>query len=119
MASVQPVEIKIFGNDQKQLQKLSGEVSALVGKVDGTADIFNGIVIAGPSVNVKPNYNTLAQYDITPMLLPVVLVCMILLVNNKKIMDKYVNGTMNNIIGWSAVIILIVLTLALLFLSFF
>ena len=69
MASVQPVEIKIFGNDQKQLQKLSGEVSALVGKVDGTADIFNGIVIAGPSVNVKPNYNTLAQYDITPMLL--------------------------------------------------
>ncbi|TWV14439.1 efflux RND transporter permease subunit [Bacteroidaceae bacterium HV4-6-C5C] len=67
MASVQPVEIKIFGNDQKQLQKLSGEVSALVGKVDGTADIFNGIVIAGPSVNVKPNYNTLAQYGITPM----------------------------------------------------
>lgn len=53
------------------------------------------------------------------MLLPVVLVCMILLVNNKKIMDKYVNGTMNNIIGWSAVIMLIVLTLALLFLSFF
>jgi Cu/Ag efflux pump CusA len=67
MASVQPVEIKIFGNDQKQLQKLSGEVSALVGKVDGTADIFNGIVIAGPSVNIEPNYNTLAQYGITPM----------------------------------------------------
>jgi len=67
MASVQPVEIKIFGNDQKQLKKLSGEISDLVEKVDGTADTFNGIVIAGPSVNIEPNYNTLAQYGITPM----------------------------------------------------
>jgi len=39
---------------------------------------------------------------------------MILLVNNKKIMGKYVNKPLNNIIGWSAVVILIGLSITLL-----
>jgi len=47
------------------------------------------------------------------LLLPVVLICMILLVNNKKIMGKYVNKPLNNIIGWSAVVILIGLSITL------
>jgi Mn2+/Fe2+ NRAMP family transporter len=48
------------------------------------------------------------------MLLPVVLICMMLLVNNKKIMGEYVNKRLNNIIGWSAVVVLIALSLSLL-----
>ena len=48
------------------------------------------------------------------LLLPVVLICMILLVNNKKIMGKYVNKPLNNIIGWSAVVVLIALSITLL-----
>lgn len=66
MSSVQPVEIKIFGNNQVRLQQLSKEVSKLVEQVEGTADVFDGIVIAGPSVNINPNYKNLAQYGITP-----------------------------------------------------
>lgn len=66
MSSVQPVEIKIFGGNQKKLQELSVQVSELVRKVKGTADVFNGIVIAGPSVSITPNYPLLAQYGITP-----------------------------------------------------
>lgn len=66
MASVQPVEIKIFGDNQTRLQQLSEEVSKLVEQVEGTADVFDGIVIAGPSVNIDPNYRRLAQYGITP-----------------------------------------------------
>lgn len=66
MSSVQPIEIKIFGEDQKKLQELSVQVSELVGKVRGTADVFDGIVIAGPSVSITPNYPLLAQYGITP-----------------------------------------------------
>lgn len=66
MSSVQPVEIKIFGNNQVRLQQLSKEVSTLVEQVEGTADVFDGIVIAGPSVNINPNYKNLAQYGITP-----------------------------------------------------
>jgi NRAMP (natural resistance-associated macrophage protein)-like metal ion transporter len=50
------------------------------------------------------------------MLLPVVLICMILLVNNKKIMGVYVNKPATNIIGWIAIVILIGLSAALLIL---
>lgn len=66
MASVQPIEIKIFGDDQKQLHELSKRAAEIVSSVNGTADVFDGIVIAGPSVSIQPNYSKLAQYGITP-----------------------------------------------------
>jgi CzcA family heavy metal efflux pump len=66
MASVQPVEIKIFGDDQQKLKELSQQAAEIVTNVEGTADVFDGIVIAGPSVSVQPNYPKLAQYGITP-----------------------------------------------------
>ncbi len=56
---------------------------------------------------------------INGLMLPVVLVCMILLVNNKKIMGKYVNKPVNNVIGWSTIIILIGLSFTLLILPLF
>ncbi|NML39176.1 efflux RND transporter permease subunit [Chitinophaga sp. G-6-1-13] len=66
MTSVQPVEIKVFGNDQEQLKALSRQVAALVSNVSGTADVFDGIVIAGPSISMEVNSRLLAQYGITP-----------------------------------------------------
>ena len=66
MTSVQPIEIKIFGDNQKILQQFSAVVAGLVEEVDGTADVFDGIVIAGPSINVVPDYKNLAQFGITP-----------------------------------------------------
>src|SRR6185503_9256812 len=56
MTSVQPVEIKIFGDDQKKLQELSRQISGIVEHVNGTADVFDGITITGPTVNIVPNY---------------------------------------------------------------
>lgn len=50
---------------------------------------------------------------INGVLLPVVLVSMILLINNKRIMGTYVNKPFQNFIGWSAVIILTGLSLIL------
>jgi CzcA family heavy metal efflux pump len=64
--SVQPIEIKIFGDDQQKLQELSRQVADLVSGVKGTADVFNGIVIAGPSVSIEPDYARLAQFGLTP-----------------------------------------------------
>jgi Cu/Ag efflux pump CusA len=66
MTSTQPIEIKVFGDDQVKLQQLSKQVAAIVTNVKGTADVFDGIVIAGPSVNIVPDYSKLAQYNITP-----------------------------------------------------
>ncbi len=66
MTSVQPVEVKIFGTNQQTLQDLSRQVAAVVSGVKGTADVFDGIVIAGPSVSIEPDYGKLAQFGITP-----------------------------------------------------
>ena len=66
MTSVQPVEVKIFGNDQARLQELSKQVAKVITHVEGTADVFDGIVIAGPSINIEPNATMLAQFGITP-----------------------------------------------------
>ena len=66
MTSVQPIEVKIFGSDQTKLHQLSREVAAVVGKVNGTADVFDGITITGPSITIQPNGVNLAQFGITP-----------------------------------------------------
>lgn len=66
MSSVQPIEVKIYGDNAKKLQELSKQVSDIVRDVKGTADVFDGIVIAGPSVTVEPDYTKLAQFGITP-----------------------------------------------------
>jgi len=66
MTSVQPIEIKIFGDDQQRLRGYSRQVAELISGVRGTADVFDGIVIAGPSVNVQPDYTKLAQFGLTP-----------------------------------------------------
>lgn len=66
MSSVSPIEVKIFGNNQAELQKIAKKVNAIVEKVKGTADVFDGIILAGPSINIVPNYSQLAQYGITP-----------------------------------------------------
>ena len=66
MASVQPVEIKIFGDNQQKLQEVSKQAADIVSSVNGTADVFDGIVITGPSVSIQPDYTKLAQYGITP-----------------------------------------------------
>ena len=51
---------------------------------------------------------------INAILLPVVLISMINMVNDKYVMGEHVNNRFQNIIGWSTVIILIVLTALLL-----
>jgi CzcA family heavy metal efflux pump len=66
MTSVQPIEIKIFGDNTQKLQSLSKQVAAVTTAVKGTADVFDGIVIAGPTVSIDPYYSKLAQYNITP-----------------------------------------------------
>ena len=66
MTSVQPVEIKVFGDNATRLQELSTQIAELMEQVHGTADVFNGIIIAGPSITMQPNNSRLAQYGLTP-----------------------------------------------------
>ncbi|MEI7829412.1 MAG: efflux RND transporter permease subunit [Prolixibacteraceae bacterium] len=65
MESVQPVEVKIFGNDRKKLEELSEKISSIVSETDGVEDVSNGIIIAGPYVNILPDNAKLSQFGIT------------------------------------------------------
>ncbi|WP_121354343.1 efflux RND transporter permease subunit [Flavisolibacter nicotianae] len=69
MESVQPIEIKIYGDNIERLREFSQQVNEITEKVEGTADVFNGIVISGPSVSIRPNNAMLAQYGLTPQAL--------------------------------------------------
>jgi len=66
MASTQPIEVKIYGDNPKVLQEMARQVAAIVKNVKGTADVFDGITVAGPSVNIKPDNERLAQFGISP-----------------------------------------------------
>lgn len=61
---------------------------------------------------------TLWSQTLNGILLPVVLVCMMLLVNNREIMGKHTNGWVKNLIGWSTVVTMAGLSVCLLVFSF-
>lgn len=65
MSSAQPIEIKIFGDNQAKLQDLSRIIADSVERVEGTADVFNGIVIAGPVLQIHPKEDMLKQYGLS------------------------------------------------------
>jgi NRAMP (natural resistance-associated macrophage protein)-like metal ion transporter len=78
--------------------------------------IISAIIILIPGAPLIPI--SIWSQVLNGILLPVVLVSMILLINNKKIMGNYVNNRVQNLIGWSAVVVLVGLSLALLFIPF-
>lgn len=85
--------------------------------------LYTGILIVSAIIILIPNAPLIAisvwSQVLNGILLPVVLVSMILLINNKKIMGSYTNKPFQNIIGWSAVGILVILSLALLLIPLF
>ena len=60
----QPIEIKIFGDNPDKLKELAEQVAAVVDQTEGTADVFDGITIAGPEILFRPKTAALAQYRI-------------------------------------------------------
>ena len=66
MSSTQPIEIKIYGDNVTILQDLARKVAKITAGVKGAADVFNGITIAGPSINLEPDNKKLALLGITP-----------------------------------------------------
>lgn len=81
--------------------------------------LFTVIIAIAVLIILLPNAPlikiTLWTQVINGILLPVVLICMMLMVNNKDIMGKYVNNHVKNIIGWVTIVILISLTVFLTF----
>lgn len=65
MSSVQPIEIKVFGSDVKILQTLSKQIAAEMEQVEGTVDVNDGVIVAGPTLSIIPNTYALSQLGLT------------------------------------------------------
>lgn len=61
----QPIDIKIFGNDPGQLEEKARQIAAILGRVRGIEDAFDGIVIAGPALDIRVDPVTAARYGLT------------------------------------------------------
>jgi Mn2+/Fe2+ NRAMP family transporter len=85
--------------------------------------LFTFIIVIGAAIILIPNAPliviTLWSQVANGLLLPVVLVCMILLVNNKDVMGEHTNNRFQNIFGWTTIAILIALSVTLLVSFFF
>lgn len=83
--------------------------------------LYTGILIISVLIILLPNAPLIAisiwTQVLNGILLPVVLISMMLLINNRKIMGTYINKPYQNLIGWSAVGVLIILSAALLLLN--
>ena len=48
------------------MHKIAYKAADAIGNVPGVADVFNGVTIAGPYINIRPDLTKLEQYQITP-----------------------------------------------------
>jgi Mn2+/Fe2+ NRAMP family transporter len=80
--------------------------------------LYTGILVISAAIILIPNAPLIGisiwSQVLNGILLPIVLVSMILLINNKKIMGNYTNKPFQNIIGWGAVGMLVILSVMLL-----
>lgn len=80
--------------------------------------LFTSIILIGIGIILLPNAPlitiTIWTQVLNAILLPVVLICMMIIVNKTEIMEEYTNNRVQNIIGWTTSIILIMLSAILL-----
>lgn len=80
-------------------------------------------IIIGAGVILLPNIPLIklmiVAQEINGILVPIILVYMLKLTNNREIMGQHVNSKVFNVIAWITVIFIIILTLILLVLPFF
>lgn len=81
--------------------------------------LLAGVIILSAGIVLIPNLNLIKVMVISQttngILLPLILIFMLILINDKKIMGKYKNNFFQNLISYATAIALIILTILLLF----
>lgn len=65
MSTPAPIEIKVFGDNYTTLKQLTLQAETILQKIQGIADINNGLVVEGPSLVFTPNQDKLSRYHIS------------------------------------------------------
>lgn len=60
----QPIDVKIFGSDPAVLAAKADQASHILEKISGVEDIFNGITIAGPALQVHVDPVAAARFGL-------------------------------------------------------
>ena len=85
--------------------------------------LYTSIIAIGAGIILLPNAPLISislwSQRIDGILLPVVLICMMLIINNTEVMGKHTNKRLGNIIGWGTIAILVALSLVMLVTSLF
>jgi len=80
--------------------------------------LFTSIILIAVIIILLPNAPLIAitiwTQVLNAILLPIVLICMMIIVNKVEIMEEYTNNRLQNIIGWTTSIVLILLSTMLL-----
>ena len=82
--------------------------------------LYTGLIVLGAGVvllPVDPIKIILTSQLINGILLPIELIFILLLINDRSVMGRYVNGRLFNLIAWATAVILIALTGVLLITS--
>jgi NRAMP (natural resistance-associated macrophage protein)-like metal ion transporter len=76
--------------------------------------IYSGMIVLGAAIILLPIRSLieamLASQTLNGVLLPVILIVMLRLINDRRLMGRFVNGRVFNALAWITIVILIVLT---------
>jgi len=61
----QPIDVKVFGPDSATVEATAKRVASVLSSVPGVEDVFNGIVIAGPALDLRVDPVMAARYQMT------------------------------------------------------
>lgn len=85
--------------------------------------IYTALIVVGAAIILLPIKSLiqamLASQTLNGVLLPFVLIVMLRLINDRRLMGRFVNGRLANAISWVMVIVLILLTVLLVLVSVF
>ncbi len=65
MWAPQPIEVKLFSNNQIWLKKKAPEVEEQIKKIPGVVDTFNGLVYTGPTINLRVRPEEAERFGLT------------------------------------------------------
>lgn len=64
--SPMPVDIKIFSDNTGILDSLANRIADIITKIKGVVDVFNGITISGPAINIRVDPLKAGLVGVTP-----------------------------------------------------
>ena len=62
----EPIEVKLFGDDDAQLEQAAKRVGDAIGKVDGVVEVVDGLRVAGDDIAIKVDPARAAQQGLDP-----------------------------------------------------